>query len=236
MLFFRLVLLMILIFFLHFTFSCKTENIYPTNIPKEAKFDKRKNLYTHVEKGIRKIYTAEGKLYSECQLDDVMREHGICKTFLPNNGRVLSVGRYVHGEKDGEWIWNFPNGNVYYKLHFSHEKKRKVWIETNLLGNEHGPYFRYYENGKLEEEGFYDTGLKTGKWKKFYYKGNLEYEGEYYQDKKILKWKYYYPNGNLEMAEEFTENGNFLLRKTYFPNGKLNCTKQITEEAKCLEE
>lgn len=214
---------------------CSLESNYPQGVPKSARFDKRKNLYIHTENGYQKIYTSEGKLYSECELDDVMREHGLCKTFLPTTGAVLSIGRYVHGERDGEWIWNFPNGNLYYKLNFSHEKKRKVWIETNLLGNEHGAYFRYYPNGQLEEQGFYDTGLKTGKWKKFYYNGKLEYEGEYLKDKKILYWKYYYPNGKLEMEEKFTNDGNFLFRKTYFPNGKLNCISELSKESKCLK-
>lgn len=216
-------------------YSCSSENSFPPNVPKDAKFDKRKNLYTHFANGIRRIYTADGKLYSECEVDDVMRENGICKTFLPNTEIVLSVGRYVHGEREGEWIWNFPNGKVYYRLNFSHEKKRKVWIETNLLGNEHGPYFRYYETGELEEQGFYDTGLKTGRWKKFYYNGKLEYEGEYKADKKIRNWTYYYPNGNFEMQETFTEDGTFLLRKTYFPNGELNCIVEQDKEIKCVE-
>jgi len=212
----------IIIFIILLTY-CISEQQSPKGISPTAVYDKKRNLYILVENGVRKQFTEKGQLYSECEVDSQGREHGICKTFLPETGQVLSEGRYINGERDGVWIWNFPDGKPYYKLSFSHKKKRKVWLETNLLGNEHGEYFRFYNNGKLEEKGFYDTGLKTGKWERYYLNGKLEYTGNFFQDKKILDWTYYYPNGSLEAEESFTKEGTLIQRTTYYPNGNLAC-------------
>ncbi|MCB1177952.1 MAG: hypothetical protein KDK36_10270 [Leptospiraceae bacterium] len=215
---------LIILLILNIPFSnCKKEKYRPEGVPQDASYEKKRNLYTQIKDGKRKIWTKEGDFYSECLIDELGREHGECKNFFPGSGKLITIGNNIHGERDGVWYWYFPNGNIYYKLTLAHDKKRPVWIETNLLGNEHGAYERYYEDGSLEEKGSYDTGYKTDYWEKFYKDGQLEYTGYYKKDKKIKDWKYYFSDGKLEVEENFTGDGKLISRKTYFPDGNLNC-------------
>jgi antitoxin component YwqK of YwqJK toxin-antitoxin module len=206
-----------------FIYNCKVEKWRPEGIPKKAVYDKKRNVYTHIENGIRKIWVETGELYSECQVDELGREHGECKNYFPKTGKLITEGKSIHGERDGVWYWYFPNGQVYYKLTLAHDKKRPVWIETNLLGNEHGLYERFYEDGNLDERGMYDSGYRMGSWEKYYRNGNVEFRGNYKKDKKIGDWKYYYIDGKLEIEEKFTEEGVLVYRKTFFPDGSLAC-------------
>ena len=205
---------------------CNTENQmkYPNGVPTDAKFDRKKNIFTLVKDQHEYTWYESGQLYSDCALNTIGIRHGECNYFFEANGKPLSKGSFVNSLKDGLWYWYFPNGNIYYKQYFNHAKRRTdFWMETNLLGNEHGSYERYYENGKLEERGEYDTGYKTGKWEKFYRSGQLEFAGSYLRDNKVGSWKFYYPNGKIEAEENFTAKSEFVSRVTYFPNGSLNC-------------
>lgn len=214
--------------------GCKVEKSRPATVPKNAAYEKKRNLYTQIENGIRRTWIETGELYSECQLDEQGREHGECKNYFPKTGKVVAEGKNIHGERDGVWHWYFPDGKIYYKLTLAHDKKRPVWIETNLLGNEHGPYERFYEDGKLDERGSYDGGYRTGSWEKFYRSGRLEYKGNYKKDKKTEDWKYYYSDGTLEVEEKFDSEGILIYRKTYFPDGKLNCeVNKLEKVEKC---
>jgi antitoxin component YwqK of YwqJK toxin-antitoxin module len=218
---------------LGFFWTCKSETKLPDGIPQGAYFDKKRNLYTSTFSGIRKQYTDKGQLYSECEIDSQGREQGVCKTYLPETGVLLSTGRFRAGERDGVWTWNFPDGKIYYKQSFAHDKKRKAWMETNLLGNEHGEYFRYYPNGQLEEQGFYDTGLKTGEWKKFYPSGNPESMGSFQKDKRIGNWKFFYPDGTLEARESYDKEAKLLERETFHPDGKRSCLIKANSSLDC---
>ncbi len=56
--------------------------------------------------------------------------------------------------------------------------KRRV-IETTLekepkqLGQAHGPWRRFYDNGQLEEVGCYHHGEQAGEWRQFYPDGRI---------------------------------------------------------------
>lgn len=211
--------------------SC-SKNQNPSSIPQDARYDKRTNSYVLVANGQKKIWNEHGELFSEEGLDEVGRSHGEYKSFFPSTGSLLSKGNFKNGEREGVWEWYFPNGKIYYKSGYSSERKRQVWIETNLLGNEHGIHERYYPNGRLEERGKYDFGLKTGYWEKFYKNGNFEHDGNYESDKKIGKWLYLYPDGKKEAEEEFSESGKLIYRNTYFPDGTIECIIRI-DSKKC---
>jgi antitoxin component YwqK of YwqJK toxin-antitoxin module len=52
----------------------------------------------------------------------------------------------------------------------------------------HGPYFYYYENGKLKISGSYKDDLKHGKWSYFNDKGILE-KTEVWENDKLISTK-----------------------------------------------
>lgn len=55
----------------------------------------------------------------------------------------------------------YPNGQV------------KADLRFDEFGQNHKAAKYYYENGKVESEGVYDHGLKTGEWKNYNEEGNV---------------------------------------------------------------
>lgn len=221
--------------FLVSLFFCKHQE-NPSEIPKDAKFDRKKNIYVLRNSNLETVWYDSGKIYSKAELNPKTGlNDGAYISYSEKNGNKISTGNFKEGLKDGLWFWYFPNGNIYYKQEFSYKNRREDFIvKTSQIGTEHGKVFRYYPSGKLEEEGNFDSGYKDGEFKKFYQNQNLEYKGVYKKEKKIGTWEYYYSNGKLESKEKYDSNSNLISRESYFSDGKPNCIQNKSEEAKCL--
>lgn len=109
----------------------------------------------------------------------------------------------------------------------------------------HGTYFKYYPNGKVEEQAefvndtlqgqrilFYDAGdtlivehyqkgIFQGPYRSYYANGVLESEGNYRSGEMDGQWHFFYKNKQVKEVVEFAnneENGPFV---EYHENGKL---------------
>lgn len=224
----------LLIFILVLHCENANHNKNPIGVPNEAKFDRKRNIYTLRTDKMESVWYASGKKYSDCELRKSGKYNGICNYYFENNGEILSTGLLVNGLRDKLWFWFFPNGKVYYRQEFNHENRRSDFlVETELIGTEHGKYERFYDNGKLEERGYYDTGYKTGLWEKFYRSGKKEFIGNYKNNRRILNWVYYFPNEKVEALEYFHSSGEFIERKTFFSNGEANCIIKAVGLSQC---
>jgi antitoxin component YwqK of YwqJK toxin-antitoxin module len=213
--------------------NCKSEGI-PKGMPENAKFERKKNIYTASDNLFNYIYYSNGDLYEKCEINEEKKLDGHCESFLIGNGRKIAWGNFQKGQRHGEWTWTFPDGKPYVVQNFTYGKKKEFWLPVEIWGNEDGPYKRFFANGKLEEEGYFDTGLRSGNWKKFYPDGQLEYSGSYLKSKKVSNWIFYYPNGVLESKEKYNANGILVNRITYYPNGKLWCTINPPSSPICI--
>lgn len=218
-------------YLLIFLFCSQKKN--PESIPKNAKYDKKTNSYSIIDQGSKKVWNEKGQLFSQTYLNENLQENGLSLAFFPETGAILSRGNFVEGKREGIWEWYYPNGNIYYRSGYSSDKKREVWISTNLLGNEHGIHERYYENGQLEEKGEYEYGLKIEKWEKFYKNGKLEQFGKYNKDKKIGEWIYLYPDGKQVARELYDSLGKLQSRSTFYPDGSKECDL-VLEKLNCV--
>lgn len=217
-----------------FLFSCKAEK-YPDGVPESATYDKRQNIYTHYKEGVMYQYFKDGNLYQKCEVDSAKVLDGYCEFFLRSTGQKISWGHFKKGQRHGEWVWAFEDGSVYIRQNFEYGKKKDFWLPLEIWGNDHGPYFRYYPDGSLDEKGSFDTGLKSGDWKKYYPDGSLEYSGSYKKGKRTGSWILFYPNGVKEAEEKYSSEGSLVLRKTYYPNGNLWCVVDSQGRADCRE-
>jgi antitoxin component YwqK of YwqJK toxin-antitoxin module len=90
-------------------------------------------------------------------------------------------------------------------------------LETELdykEGKMDGKYKTYYEDGQLELDGNFMTGIKSsrgvvhsvrdGNWKGYYDDGQLWWEANYKMGVKDGVEKYYYENGQLKSDENYT--------------------------------
>jgi TonB family protein len=65
----------------------------------------------------------------------------------------------------------------------------------------HGMVKRYYENGKLKEEGEYDEGYATGISTEYYESGSIRQRNEHQADDKTLILQYYTPGGRERLTD-----------------------------------
>ena len=89
-----------------------------------------------------KIYRNNKLEYKE--EDDVIGERVVILTLNTSNVRIE---RWKNGSKEGEWIWYYENGNIWYKGNFKNGKKEGecIWYhkDGNIWCKEN------YKNGKI---------------------------------------------------------------------------------------
>lgn len=97
----------------------------------------------------------------------------------------MNDGEYVDGEKHGEWISYYANGNKRSEGRYNKGKKEGLWRQYWPNGNPKsegtfkdnkftGLYTSYYENGKRSYQGRYNDfngssadGTKEGEWRSY---------------------------------------------------------------------
>jgi antitoxin component YwqK of YwqJK toxin-antitoxin module len=214
--------------------QCRGDWGRPEGVPEDAVYNRKLNLYTHKIDGYEYRWFENGKLIAKVKLNEVGLNEGPIETYDYNTGVVISRGTYKMSEKSGKWEWAFSDGKPYYEMNFSPGvRKRKFWYPTIEWGNENGPYFRYFPNGRVSEKGMYDGGNRSGDWVKYYPDTKIESKGSYAEDLKVGEWFYYYPDGRKESMEKYNDKGELIFRQTYYPNGSLWCETKQTQTPIC---
>jgi antitoxin component YwqK of YwqJK toxin-antitoxin module len=105
------------------------------------------------------------------------------------NGKVEIKGDYtLKGQKDGEWIWYYPNDNI-------------LSVENYAVGLLEGESFTLTVEGDTLEHGLYVDGEEDGRW--MYMNDSVLVEGIYNLGKREGVWKTYYPSGKLKRYEPY---------------------------------
>ncbi len=161
--------------------------------------------------------------------------------FYHENGKLMSAGIYMNGEKDSVWNNYAPSGRLSFKESFkngqlSGQKTVYYLSEDPSDNSERVSAVMNYSNGKL-----------NGSYKEYYDFGGVRKEGIYVDDKKDGIWKTYFPNGKMMFLERFKkgiqhgwsfgydEQGNEVGRK-YFYYGKNLTGKELEFKMKQLKE
>jgi len=203
---------------------------------------------------------SNGMLMGEGIVDDDGRKQGAWKEFY-ESGALRAAGKYLNskpvgewkyyfedktieitgsytqkGEKDGEWRWYYPNGNLLSKETYSEGlldgENFSLSIEGDTLecgkfveGQEEGKW--YYVNDSVRMEGSYSDGKKEGIWKVYHANGkvkwslsysNNEFDGRVteFWENGVKKMESFYIDGLLNGNEyKYDEEGNVLFINTY---------------------
>ena len=204
--------------FLTAALFCGACDYQPPAIPKGAQRITA-GLYQYRTADWHTVYYPDGKLYIKGHLKNGVPS-GLWQYFT-HDGRVTTTGSYKDGLRTGRWEFRNSTGGLYMELHYAPEPKRLDYLllSGNKVGNENGPYRRYYENGEIEEEGSYLGGSLEGRLRHYYPGKRLAYEGMYRSDRKHGKWSHYYPDGSLKREAHY-QNGRLHGRiVNYYKNG-----------------
>lgn len=91
------------------------------------------------------------------------------------------------------------------------------------------PVKEYYENGKLQSEGFEKNGNLEGLYRSYYENGNVKTEAVFKDGKPEGSFKSYFENGKLEVEAFFSNGTPVGTLKEYDEKGKLKRTESITQ-------
>jgi antitoxin component YwqK of YwqJK toxin-antitoxin module len=102
-------------------------------------------------------------------------------TFWFENGAISAEEYYEKGTPTGTWLSFYVNGQQSSSIDFTTGKATY-----------------YHDNGQKFEEGtITNTMQREGRWTGWYQNGKLNYEGDYTNGAKTGSWKYYEKNGKL---------------------------------------
>lgn len=123
----------------------------------------------------------------------------------------------ARGLRQGYWI---IKGGMIDDREYKPESKVE---EGNYIDSrKDGLWKRYWANGKLRSEVFFDTGKPMGEYKLYYENGKLEEHSNWVNSKNLGEFKRYYANGNPQQHFLFADNGKRNgLQKYFHENGKL---------------
>ena len=91
-------------------------------------------------------------------------------------------GSIKYGEREGDWVVYWNNGQLFFEGNYKNGKKEGSWIT-------------YYNNGILQEKSTYQDGKIEGFYKRYYDNGKLTYKGFYKNDKRVGFWWSHWDNG-----------------------------------------
>lgn len=98
------------------------------------------------------------------------------------NGKIHLTGHYLNNQRIGAWI-------TYDSL------RRATRSEIFLINRKNGPYYLYWENGSVKEQGLYVNGERNGDRKIFYDNGNLALKEVYDLESRLIDSAYFSIDG-----------------------------------------
>ncbi len=151
--------------------------------------------------------------------------------------QVRSEGRYILGEREGEWSIMYANGNLKSRASYRNGKehgvaeefydikkgkKQLVRLKGEFIdGAQHGKWVAYFADGEPQLEQTYKLGKLHGTTKQYYdthvLKNEIYYENGLQEGKAVT----YYPNKKSKSRASYAEgllHGEFI---TYHEDGKM---------------
>lgn len=116
------------------------------------------------------------------------------------------------GEKQGEWLWFYPNGDTMMIAHYEDGEFEGEYVEYDEIGKplvqgayeggvEQGEW--YYRNNGVVEKGKYDGGHPVGLWITYYDNGKIAFEIHYDKGLRDGKYTSYWENGNIKVTGKY---------------------------------
>jgi antitoxin component YwqK of YwqJK toxin-antitoxin module len=230
------------------------------NYYKNGTFSDSGSYYEGRMNGEWKYKFEDGNLY---QIGYYKRnlQDGIWRTYY-ENGQLNSKGEMLESNPIGKWINYYENGQLQSNIVYLSQNKiniEDVWDRegNKIVENGNGLYKSYSGSGQLLLQGKIENGLRTGKWITYFDNGKINEEGVYESEiyKVTNSWDItgkqnvkdgqglyvsHYPDGESEFETGRIENGlregtwniyfqssNTIFREHNYIKGKLTGLQKI---------
>ncbi|WP_045688301.1 hypothetical protein [Hymenobacter sp. AT01-02] len=151
------------------------------------------------------FFDEQGKVRTQT---DVAKKGKTVVKGLRTDGSAAYTGSFLNGKQDGEWRWNYRNGNVQTVRHYT-------------AGKTEGLEEEYFSTGRLRERNFYKDGSLEGTYEKYYLDGQLQRAGNYQSGQQQGQWKQYYADGKLSEEYNILNDQMHGAARSYSPGGQL---------------
>jgi antitoxin component YwqK of YwqJK toxin-antitoxin module len=182
--------------------------------------------YASLERAVLNPRAGDGAPAGEYFVNELGQRHGPYVEYWNfDTNRIMVLGCYVSGRKDGTWSLFYPNGVIHRSAHYAQD----------VLS---GKYETYFEDGKPDMTGQHDPdGKRIGIWRSFAPSGLLLWERRYdesgyvrerqfYSDTNVVRRRYTYleSNPSLLVGEDVVWRINSTVEyvANYDQQGRLN--------------
>ena len=182
--------------------------------------------------GVQREWHKNGKLACEEHYENGLRD-GIYEEWLAN-GEKWKKGYYINDKQDGEWIigdgkYNYENGKLEGDFFLRHGDGAYTvgWYENNRL---EGPVNTYLYGSLLVETTEYKEGVQHGPWKKWYDDGKPFFVATCEEGKLEGVYKEWHENGQLARECTYKQGKVDGVEKLWYENGNLMCEYNCKED------
>ncbi len=171
------------------------------------------------------------------------KKDGVCREYSESSGIITRITEYKNGIRNGASVSFGPTGNLQLEETFFNDKKNGESVAYGNYGGQlklvenyrddvlQGIRKSFYQDGKLQEEGYYKDGQRNGsvKWYRqngttsleyTYENGVLKGPAKVYDDSGKLKQEGVYFNNN-EEGEWKEYNDSVLVKKIIYKGGQI---------------
>lgn len=173
-----------------------------------------------------KVVVMEGNLHNGIK-------EGVWSEYWPNE-YPSSITSYMNGQMQGMKVGFDGVGRIEYIENYKNDKlegPRKVYdpqrggrlVELTYYsdGKKHGNYTKWYENGKIQENGVYVYDVRDGVSNWYFENGNKSVEYSYRDGKLDGNASTYYDNGKVSAYGMYINNMQTGEWKEYYENGNM---------------
>lgn len=199
------------------------------------------SYYNGIPDGVRREYDDKGNIVKGYVFENGIKTgEGITDnngykqgswTEYHDDGSVKAKGKYINGNRVGEWKFYFSGGQLDQQGTYNNKGKStgewKKWNESGILvkdenfdnGLHEGDYQEYNDSGKTIVKGIYEEGVEQGKW--LYEIGDISQTIEFQDGVMMGMWiQRDITTGQLVYEGKYIDDQPVGKHVWYFANGK----------------
>ncbi len=151
----------------------------------------QEEYHNGVPRGVHLNWTVSGQLTRDYFYNQFGNMEGVQRLWHPNGIRK-QISSYVDGMMEGKTEKRNESGNIIEQF-------------TCVTGSIHGRKLVCYDDGRRQEEEFYNYGQRTGKWSKWHKSGQLSMSCVYRDNQLHGLYREWYNNGQIAMRANYVD-------------------------------